>query len=57
MRFNDRFIIFNGHCWAANRSLADVGKATLSIIECLDTKRVVLKEIGRKWREAKVYLN
>jgi len=57
LRLNDRFIIFNGHCWLANCSLVDVGKATLSIIECLDTKPVVLKAIGRKWRQAKVYLN
>jgi hypothetical protein len=57
LRLNDRFIIFNGHCWLANCSLVDVGKATLSIIECVDTQSVVVKEIGRKWREAKVYLN
>ncbi len=57
LKLNDRFIIFNGHCWMANCSLADVGKATLSIIECVDTQPVVVKEIGRKWREAKVYLN
>lgn len=56
LRLNDRFIIFNGHCWLANCSLVDVGKVTLSIIECVDTQSVVVKEIGRKWREAKVYL-
>jgi hypothetical protein len=28
----------------------------LSIIECVDTKPVVVKEIGRRWREGKVYL-
>lgn len=57
LKLNDRFIVFNGHCWLANCSLVDVDKVTLSIIECVDTKPVVLKEIGRKWREAKVYLN
>ena len=57
MRLNDRFIVFNGRCWLANRSLVDVGKKTLSIIECVDTQPVVVKEIGRKWREAKVFLN
>jgi hypothetical protein len=40
--------------WKAN---IFVGKVTLSIIECVDTQPVVIKEIGRKWREAKVYLN
>jgi len=57
LKLNDRFIIFNGHCWLVNRSLVDVGKETISIIECLDTQSVVVKEIGRKWREAKVYMN
>jgi hypothetical protein len=57
LKLNDRFIIFNGHCWLASCSLVDAGKATLSIIECVDTQAVVVKDIGRKWREAKVYLN
>ncbi len=57
LRLNDRFIVFNGRCWLANCSLADVGTVTLSIIECADIKPVVIKEIGRKWREAKVSLN
>ncbi|MCP4629375.1 MAG: hypothetical protein GY850_38605 [bacterium] len=57
LRLNDRFIIFNSRCWMANRSLVDVENATLSIIECVDTKSAVMKEIGRKWREAKVYSN
>jgi hypothetical protein len=57
LRVNDRFIVFNGHCWLVSCSLVDVGKVTLSIIECVDTQPVVIKEIGRKWREAKVYLN
>jgi len=56
MKLNDRFIIFNGRCWMASCSLVDVDQVTLSIIECLDTKPGVLKEIGRKWREAKVFL-
>jgi hypothetical protein len=57
LRLNDRFFIFNGHCWSTNCSLVDLGKKTLSIIECVDTQTAVAKEIGRKWREAKVYLN
>ncbi|CAB1081621.1 hypothetical protein D1AOALGA4SA_9268 [Olavius algarvensis Delta 1 endosymbiont] len=57
LKLNDRFIIFNGHCWLVNRSLVDLGKETISIIECVDTQSVVVKEIGRKWREAKVYTN
>ena len=56
-KLNDRFIIFNGRCWMTSCSLVEVGQVTLSMIECVDTKPVVVKEIGRKWREAKVYHN
>jgi hypothetical protein len=56
-KLNDRFIIFNGRCWMISCSLVEVGQVTLSLIECIDTKPVVVKEIGRKWREAKVVLN
>jgi hypothetical protein len=57
MKLNDRFIIFNGRCWMVSCSLIEVGQVTLSMIECVDTKPVVVKEIGRKWREAKVFRN
>jgi len=57
MKLNDRFIIFNGRCWMVSCSLSEVGQVTLSMIECVDTKPVVVKEIGRKWREAKVFRN
>ncbi len=55
LKLNDRFVIFNGRCWMTSCSLVEVGQVTLSMIECVDTKPVVVKEIGRKWREAKVY--
>ena len=55
LKLSDRFIIFNGRCWMASDSLADVDQITLSIIECVDTKPVIVKEIGRKWREGKVF--
>ena len=57
LKLNDRFIIFNGRCWMTSCSLVEVGQVTLSMIECVDTKPVVVKEIGRKWREAKVCHN
>lgn len=52
LRINDRLVVFNGRCWLANRSFADVGKATLTLIECVDTQSLLVKEIGRRWREA-----
>jgi hypothetical protein len=48
--------IFNGRCWMVSCSLVEVGQVILCMIECVDTKPIVVKEIGRKWREAKVFL-
>lgn len=56
LKVNDRFLIFNGRCWMASCALTDVDQVTLSIIECVDTKSVIVKEIGRKWREGKVFV-
>ena len=56
LKFNDRFFIFNGRCWMASCSLVQADLETIGIIECVDTKTVVIKEIGRKWREGKVFL-
>ena len=56
-KLNDRFIIFNGRCWMVSCSLMEMGQVMLCMIECVDTKPVVIKEIGRKWREGRVFLN
>jgi len=56
LKLNDRFFIFNGRCWMASCSLVQADLQTVGIIECVDTKPVVIKEIGRKWREGKVFL-
>lgn len=56
LKLSDRFFILNGRCWMVSCSLVQVDQVTLSIIECVDTKPVVIKEIGRKWREGKMFL-
>jgi hypothetical protein len=56
LQLNDRFFIFNGRLWIASCSVVDIDQATLSVIECVDTKSAIVKEIGRKWREGKVFL-
>ena len=56
LRLNDRFHIFNGRCWMASCSLTEVDPVRLCLIECVDTKSAIIKEIGRKWREGKVFL-
>lgn len=56
LKINDRFHIFNGRCWMASCSLTEVDPVRLCLIECVDTKSAIIKEIGRKWREGKVFL-
>ncbi len=56
LKLNDRFHIFNGRCWMASCSLTEVDPVRLCLIECVDTKSAIIKEIGRKWREGKVFL-
>ena len=52
---NDRYLFLNGRCWLASSSLLSVGKKPLSIIECVDAKSAIAREIERKWREAEIY--
>jgi hypothetical protein len=53
---HDRYIFFNGRCWLASTSLDLVEKKPLSIIECIDAKSAIAREIERKWREAEKYI-
>ena len=52
---HDRYIFFNGHCWIASSSLDTIGSTPVTLIECIDLKAAVAREIERKWREAKKY--
>ncbi|MGD8990867.1 MAG: hypothetical protein PVI00_05370 [Desulfobacterales bacterium] len=52
----DRYIFFNGRCWMASASLDIIGSQAVSVIECIDLKAAVAREIERKWREAEKYI-
>ena len=52
---HDRYIFFNGRCWIASSSLNALDSAPMSVIECIDLKAAVAREIERKWREAVKY--
>ena len=52
---HDRYIFFNGRCWMASSSLNTMDRKPLTIIECVDLKAAVAREIERKWREAEKY--
>ncbi|MCK4988317.1 MAG: hypothetical protein KAS40_22435 [Desulfobacterales bacterium] len=53
---HDRYIFFNGRCWLASASLDLIETKPLNIIECIDAKSAIAREIERKWREAEKYL-
>ena len=53
---HDRYIFFNGRCWMASSSLDTIESTPLSVIECIDLKAAVAREIERKWREAGKYI-
>jgi hypothetical protein len=53
---HDRYIFFNGRCWIASSSLDAIARKPITIIECIDLKSAIAREIERKWREAKKYM-
>jgi hypothetical protein len=53
---HDRYIFFNGRCWMTSSSLDTIKSTPISIIECIDLKAAVAREIERKWREAEKYI-
>ena len=53
---HDRYIFFNGRCWMASSSLDTIPSKPMSVIECIDVKSAIAREIERKWREAEKYI-
>ncbi len=53
---HDRYIFFNGRCWIASASMDTLARNPISVVECIDLKAAVAREIERKWREAEKYM-
>jgi hypothetical protein len=53
---HDRYIFFNGRCWMASSSLDTIQSKPMGVIECIDVKSAIAREIERKWREAEKYI-
>lgn len=53
-KLHDRYLIFNKRCWLVGSSMKDAGKKALNMIECLDTKLVIVCDAEKKWSEATV---
>ena len=52
---NDRYFFLNGRCWLASGSLNSAGSQILSLVECIDAKSAITREVERRWRESEVY--
>ena len=52
----DRYIFFNGRCWMASASLDTMDSKAVNVIEVIDLRAAIAREIERKWREAKKYI-
>ncbi len=55
-KLHDRYLIFNDRCWLVGSSIKDAGKKALNVIECLDSKEVIVADAEKKWTEGVVYL-
>jgi hypothetical protein len=55
-KLHDRYLIFNERCWLVGSSIKDAGKKALNVIECLDSKELIVADAEKKWTEAVVYL-
>lgn len=55
-KLHDRYILFNDRCWLVGSSLKDAGKKILNVIECVDSKQVIVADIEQKWVGATEYV-
>lgn len=53
---HDRYLFFNGRCWMASAALDTIEHKPICVIECMDLKSAIAREIERKWREAEKYI-
>lgn len=56
-KLHDHYVFFNGRLWLTNSSLSSAGNKTLNIIECVDSKVVIARQVERWWREAEVFFH
>lgn len=51
-KLHDRYIILNARCWLLGSSLKDAGKKLFSMIEAIDTREIIKKDVADKWKES-----
>jgi len=52
---HDRHVLFNGRCWLIGSSIKDAGKKTFNMIEVVDSRDAVTRDVEDKWREGEPY--
>jgi hypothetical protein len=55
-KLHDRYLIFNERCWLVGSSIKDAGKKSLNVIECVDTKQLMVDDAEKKWNEGTQFL-
>ena len=53
---HDRYIVFNDRCWLASKPIKDADESSFNIIEILDFKSIVIKQIEKKWKKSEVII-
>jgi len=56
LKLHDRYLICNERCWLVGSSLKDAGKKSFSMIELVDGRAAIVREVEHKWQEALPYL-
>ena len=54
-RLHDRHILFNGRCWLIGSSIKDAGRKTFNMIEVIDSRDAVFRDVETKWQEGTPY--
>jgi hypothetical protein len=54
-KLHDRYLIFNERCWLIGSSLKDAGKKSFNMIELVDGRSAIVREVESKWKEALPY--
>lgn len=52
----DRYLVFNDKCWLASMPVRNAGEAGFNMIEIVDFKSVIIRQIEKKWKDSEVVI-
>lgn len=53
---HDRYIVFNDKCWLASMPVKNVDEPGFNLIEIVDSKSVIIKQLEKKWKKSEVII-